>query len=493
MMRVSTSLLLVLGLVSSVAAKPDETPECKLCAKRMYKRLLQCAETCAEIAALISDDDPSVLLKQCQTRCGNEIDFCLGLGACTGTTCDPQEWLLTGTIAGGGAGKAIGAFDLALASDGVIAAFDVNHYCDNDVPGDNCKGGVNVYQEDATAVGNWAETERYEGAVKSENFGRYLAISDDASVLAIGGYQKWVIEGRGPADKYQCEITTSHSEVSGYTVAVSRNGKYVALGKFSARGDTQLRVMKYRPELPPKTQGQTPCPWKQKGETFVGGDYDFGYISISNDGNHVVYGNHDPRLGPNDDGAYMLIYRKDSKTWEKVADHIAGNGAMDLGSAVEISADASTVAVGFPGGLHLDTGAMTDSKVKVFQFDEDTEAFEWIGLILATTTYLGNWLSLSKNGKFLAVSSGPSMDEFPNGVARVYKKAQENYQLLKEFTGEAYGDGFGKAAVSLSSNGRRFVVAASGSDSTYNDAGKIYVYDNCGWRNGWIAIKKSKK
>jgi len=489
-MYVSSSVLLVLSLVSPVSGIPKGTANCKKCAIMMSRPFRKCADKCSKAAAKLpgaSQKPPSLIQETCKANCGNEIDACISLGYCTGTTCDPSEldWQLTGTIASPNKDSGIGGLQIAT-SKKAIATFDYNYGCTGNSPGLDCLGRVIVSEKNGNDT--WVTTETYVGEDKGENFGRYLAMSDDGSVLVIGGGKKWSIKGRknrrNSGSEYDCDIIPSNPKANDvHTVAVSRNGKYIVLGRSSALHTNDLEVLEY------KGNGtiSTCSLWAQKGSVYTGGTYDFGYVSIANDGEHIMYGNHDSRIGPNNDGAYMLIHNAgiagSKGSWRKASNHIPGNGGMQFQNAVEISDDASVVAVGFS------FFGQYSGRVGVWKFNAALETFEQIGqyLVGINGSQTGNWLSLNKDGKVLTVSgpvSGPGYTPSKNGIAGVYKKNETsgNYELFKnQLSGENYGDGFGMA-VSLSKDGRKMVCGATGHDYPFNDGGKIYVYELCGWR-----------
>jgi len=494
-MYVSSSVLLVLSLVSPVSGVPKVTANCRKCAIMMSRPFRECADKCSKAAAKVQlkltgvDQEPGSLIKEtCKANCGNEIDACISLGYCTGTTCDPSEWQLTGTIESPNKDKSIGQFQNAI-SKSAIATFDYNYGCTGNSPGVDCLGRVIVSEKNGND--NWVTSEEYVGEEKGENFGRYLAMSDDGSVLVIGGYKKWSIKGRKDGrnfgSEYDCDIIPSNPSANDvHTVAVSRNGKYIVLGRSSALHTNDLEVLEY------KGDGTiSNCSlWAQKGSVYTGGKYDFGYVSIANDGEHIMYGNHDYRIGPNNDGAYMLIHNAgiagSKGSWRKASNHIPGNGGMQFQNAVEISEDASVVAVGFS---LFEINGQNAGRVGVWKFNAALETFEQIGqyLVGVNGSQTGNWLSLNKDGEVLTVSgpvSGPGYTPSTNGIAGVYKKNKTsgNYELLKnQLSGENHGDAFGQA-VRLSKDGRKMVCGAGGHDYPFNDGGKIYVYELCGWR-----------
>jgi Flp pilus assembly pilin Flp len=224
--------------------------------------------------------------------------------------------------------------------------------------------------------------------------------------------------------------------------------------------------------------------WTQIGQNIDGemaGD-EFGRtISLSSDGTIVAVGAllND---GNGTDSGHVRVYENIGGTWTQVGQDIDGEAAGDSsGSAISISSDGNTVAV----GAFLNDGNGIDSgHVRVYEYiggtwtqigqDIDGEA---AGDVSGCCTSV----SLNSDGSIVAIGA---RDNDGNGNSSGHVRVYENIggtwtQVGQDIDGEEEGDDFG-VSVSLSSNGSIMAVGSIYNDGNGVDSGHVRVYENIG-------------
>jgi hypothetical protein len=165
--------------------------------------------------------------------------------------------------------------------------------------------------------------------------------------------------------------------------------------------------------------------------------------------------------------------------WEILGHAIDGEAANDYSgwSAVSLSADGNTVAIGAPNN---DGSGNNSGHVRVYKYNGSV----WLKLGLdidgeAINDNSGYSVSLSADGTIVAISAiyndGSGND---SGQVRVYKYSDISLnwqQLGQDIDGEASNDNSGYS-VSLSADGNTVAIGAPYNDASGNDSGQVRVY-----------------
>lgn len=274
------------------------------------------------------------------------------------------------------------------------------------------------------------------------------------------------------------------SRYCGSSVAVSADGNRVAYGcRLDRTGGSSAGAV-WVMEL---DNGS----WVPVGNPMTGiaGD-GFGWSSaLSSDGNTIVIGGH-----TNSTNGFLAgvarVYRFNGSDWIQIGDDILGGERDRLGSAVAISADGSTFAIGAPD----DYTANPTRKGTVEVFQLGANDYTKIGnTILGADQWAGagNSLGLSGDGSKLIVGSDEFfINGYPHGMVEVLELgSNDTWQVLgSTLTGLADNNQFG-SSVSISDSGNRIAVGDSHSDVSGNNRGAVYVYDWNG--NDWTASGNS--
>jgi Secretion system C-terminal sorting domain/FG-GAP repeat len=173
-----------------------------------------------------------------------------------------------------------------------------------------------------------------------------------------------------------------------------------------------------------------------------------------------------------------------AQDWVQMGNDIDGEAGGDQsGSAVSMSSDGTTVAIG--AGYNQGNG-LAAGHVRVFTWNDSN----WIqkGSDIngeATFDRFGTWVSISSDGKVVA-ASGHENDR--NGVdaghVRVFAWSGTRWaQMGSDIDGEAAGDEFG-VEVSISSDGTTMAIGAPWNDGNGTNAGHVRVFSWSG--SEWV-------
>ena len=225
--------------------------------------------------------------------------------------------------------------------------------------------------------------------------------------------------------------------------------------------------------------------WIQVGGDIDGeaaGDTSGVSVSLSSDGSRVAIGAFGNDGGGSDAG-HVRVYDFDSSTWVQVGGDIDGEAAGDnSGRRVSLSSDGSRVAVGAAGN---DGGGSDSGHVRVYDYNSST----WVqvgGDIdgEAAGGWSGASVSLSSDGSRVAVgATGNDGGGSDAGHVRVYDYDSSTWvQVGGDIDGEGAGDKSG-VSVSLSSDGSRVAIGASHNVGGGTNAGhvRVYDYDSTSW------------
>lgn len=251
---------------------------------------------------------------------------------------------------------------------------------------------------------------------------------------------------------------------SGYSVSLSDDGTILAIGDHkndSAKG--QVRVYKF-------ASGS----WTRLGSDIVGeatGDYFGTAVSLSADGLTLAVG------APFNDGTasnagHVRVFRYSAGSWSQLGSDLDGFSASDgFGTAVSLSSDGATVAIGAPTDANLAAGANA-GQVTVYSFSDPnwTQVGARGQIEGAAGDLLGHLgaVALSSDGTVVAVGArlrdnGGDLDV---GALEVYALSGGSWsQRGSTQFGDSAGDRLGYS-VAVSADG---TVAVAG--AIYDDPG----------------------
>jgi hypothetical protein len=227
--------------------------------------------------------------------------------------------------------------------------------------------------------------------------------------------------------------------------------------------------------------------WAQLGSDIDGeaaGDRSGDSVSLSSDGNRLAIG------APNNDGngmtsGHVRVYHWSGTAWAQLGEDINSESVHDAsGASVSLSSDGNRLAIGAPwnDGNGLDSG-----HVRVYQWS--SIAWEQIGADIDGESADDNSgvVSLSSDGNRLAIgASGNDDNGKSSGHVRVYQWTDPAWaQLGEDIDGESAGDNSG-GSISLSSDGNRLAIGAPVNDGNGDNSGHTRVYQ---WSDSaWVQI-----
>ena len=236
--------------------------------------------------------------------------------------------------------------------------------------------------------------------------------------------------------------------------------------------------------------------WLQTGGDILGEateDFSGRGTAMSGDGTTIALG-----TNLNDGGGaasgHVRVLRFDATTssWVQIGADIDGEALGDeSGNALSLSVDGNILAV---GATRNDGSAANGGHVRVFQYDEATNAWTQIGSDLdGTSTFaeFGVSLSLSSDGQTLAIgASGGGNPSSRAGFAQVYTfdAALSNWvQLGSTISGEAAGDDSGQAVV-ISGDGQVIGIGAYGNDAGGSNSGHVRLFEYDATTGDWSQL-----
>ena len=314
----------------------------------------------------------------------------------------------------------------------VIVVGSPGNYEYNDRP-----GYVRVFSFLDGDTGTWEQVgQDIAGEAIGDEFGISVSISDDGETIAVGAPSN---DGKNGEDSGHVRIYRladdgasweqigedidgdAAGDNSGTSVSLSANGSFIAIGSPGAAIDGVLgagQVKVYRID----GGGSS---WEQLGESIYGdnaGDF-FGWsVDISPDGNSLAVG-----TWVFDGRGYAKVYSLENggddlgaADWKQVGLTITGEADGDLfGYSVSLSDDAKTLAVGAPWANGKDGDDV--GRVSIYRMEDSKSVWKQIGEDIegeAASDYSGRFVSLSANGKTVAISSYVNDDD--SGQVRVF-------------------------------------------------------------------------
>lgn len=372
---------------------------------------------------------------------------------------------------------------VAFSTSGKILAFGAPK---NDTVTTN-SGQVKVFKlsdcgEEWTQLGETLLGETY-----NEYFGFRVALSKNGKTLAVGSFTySGASKNPGKVQVYKFKRGKWHplgsplqgksvKEMVGLSLSLSKDGQTLAVG---SPGSVNGHVTLYR-------YNKDCDDWIKLGQMIEGGSErsGFGYsVSLGRNGKALAVGAWgDDTQALNAGLAKVFFYNPTTDLWEQRGQGLLGERESDyFGTSLSLSEDGMTLAVG--AKFHERVSNKKDAgQVKVFRFQEDK--WELHGQSLygkEAHDQFGHQVSLSRKGKTLAVGS-PYSDEngSASGAVRMYSfdKQESKWQPFGEpLLGDREQDKLG-FHLALSSNGKRIAVGAYHNDGPNgNNNGQVKVF-----------------
>lgn len=275
-----------------------------------------------------------------------------------------------------------------------------------------------------------------------------------------------MIEGEGNADPLYS------GDVFGTAMELSSDGNKIIVG---ARANTpQIGVNEFTGHA--RIYHWNGSSWMQIGQDLdghpLGGVQEFGYsVSISDDGNRAAVGGRSFNTTVQEVG-YARMFEYDGSSWVQMGDTIFGTELGEqLGSAVKLTPDGNSVAIGAPGTISTSTG--------------ETRMLDWNGsnwvqrgnsILGSITSKSGLSIDVSFNGDIVAVGE-PWANNF-NGTVKLHEWNGSSWQQLGTTLSPSNSsavDAFG-SAVRINSNGSRVIIGSpSNTDAGFN-TGQISIF-----------------
>ena len=267
-----------------------------------------------------------------------------------------DRWLQVGADIDGEAAGDFSGNAVSLSNDGATVAIGALLNAGNG----NRSGHTRIYRLD-DASGNWVQLGAdIDGEAAGDLSGGSVALSGDGSTVVIGAYSN---SGNGNesghARAYRYNATSASwvqlgadidgeaaGDESGTSVSISDNGSVIAIGGHKNDGNGadsgHTRVYQYN---------TASTSWVQLGDDIDGegaGDRSGTSVSLSSDGNKIAIGAMFNAGGGHKNG-HTRLYEYDATAagWVQVGDDIDGEATSDnSGRSVSLSSDGTTVAIG---------------------------------------------------------------------------------------------------------------------------------------------------
>lgn len=253
---------------------------------------------------------------------------------------------------------------MAMSADGSILAVGALYNGSNGAD----SGHALVYKYDGDS-GEWVQLgQELVGDAPGDQFGVSMGISEDGSILAVGG---WSHDGTGS----EAEVDIGHVRLFRYNdvtdlwepmgqallgeaggdnfgvaVALSADGLTVAVGGFENDNDNGVRAG----HVQIYTYDETLDLWSQLGGDIDGeaaGDSSGWTVDLSADGRVVAIGAYNNDGGGPSSG-HFRVYAFDGSEWQQKGQDVDGEAPGEFfGSWVALSADGSIVAGGGDGDV----------------------------------------------------------------------------------------------------------------------------------------------
>jgi Ca2+-binding RTX toxin-like protein len=259
-------------------------------------------------------------------------------------------------------------------------------------------------------------------------------------------------------------------DVSGFAVSLSSDGATVAIGAIGNGGFAgHVRVF--------TNVGGV---WTQVGNDIDGeaaDDLSGSAVALSSDGTTVAIGAR-RNSGNGTSAGHVRVFTNVGGVWTQVGDDIDGEAAFDeSGFAVALSSDGATVAI---GARYSDGNGDFAGHVRVYRNVAGVWTKVGIDIDGEAAGDVSGWsVALSSDGATVAIGA-PSNDGNGDraGHVRVFTNDEGVWtQIGADIDGEAAGDESGWS-VALSSDGATVAIGAPSNDGNGDRAGHVRVYRN---------------
>jgi WD40 repeat protein len=337
----------------------------------------------------------------------------------------------------------------------------------NDAGGSNA-GHVRVHEYQASSS-TWVQVgSDIDGTTAGEAAGSAISLSGDGKRLVVlssdyvnagylSGQVKVFQESNGTWTQLGNSITGQSTEQLHYSVAISSDGKRMAIG-------TKHNKVKIFEE----TNGF----WIQVGATISGGGI-FGFsVSLSSDGKRLAVGAPNQNTANGVGTGQVKVFEENNGAWTVIGAAIIGDVNSDqAGYAVALSGDGKRVVVGAP------YNSIPVEKGQVRVFGENGGTWTQVGVDIVgenNDDKLGRSVSISANGKRIIAGA---IDNNANGTdaghARVYEESAGAWaQVGNDLDGVAAYNHAGHG-VAISADGHTVGLGAPG-HNTYT--GQVRVF-----------------
>lgn len=329
-----------------------------------------------------------------------------------------------------------------------------------------------------------------DGSSKQDALGWALSLSYDGNRLAVGAVQNsglselpgytQVFEwgGSGWIQLGMNIDGIEQEEQFGYSVSLSSDGNRLAIGApfNDENGENAGQARIF------EWNGTT---WMQLGASISGENEDnsFGIsVSLSSNGNRLAIGA-PSNDGNGNDAGHVRIFDWNGAAWAQLGADVDGTNTGDnSGISVSLSSSGNRVAIGAPSN---DGNGDLSGQVTIHEWDGND--WEQLGQDIygeGEVNFSGESVSLSGDGKRLAIgATGNGGNGNDAGHTRVFEWSGTAWvQLGQDIDGEAAFDRSG-ISVSLSHNGNRLVIGAPENDGSFFAAGhaRVYEWDGSTW------------
>lgn len=218
--------------------------------------------------------------------------------------------------------------------------------------------------------------------------------------------------------------------------------------------------------------------WVQMGATIEGQDawIEFGTaVDLSSDGSTLAVGA--PRyVGVGENSGQVRVFRWVNLFWVQMGEDIEGSAPHDyLGSSVALSSDGNRVAVGVPYAGEMDAG-----ETHIYEWHQLTSQWILLDPIISGEAAIdqSGWsVSLSANGSRVAIGApGNGVNGSYFGHARVFERVGTSWvQMGFDIDGLAPAE-FAGWSVALSAGGSRVAVGSPGNSDSATGSGHVRVF-----------------
>ena len=408
-----------------------------------------------------------------------------------------SQWTQVGNNIIGEEGDKIGSLhSISMDASGQTVAIGTPFNSDNGA----FSGYAEVYELNGT---EWVlKGDRFAGILPdTEGTGSALSLSADGNTLAIGipygingqgcrcgivqvydwENTSWVMRGAA-MEGGETTGPTQSTNTFGAAIKLSADGNFIVVGASGNTPGPNLEIAGHA-----RVYQWDGSQWAQRGEDIDGLlklERSGGAVSISDAGDVVAIGGRDRSVISIDsvvtsDVGYVRVVAWDGTEWKDRGEPFFGTVLGEkLGTAVSLSADGNTVAMGGPKIASLDI----PGTAKIFDWNGsnwDQRGDDISGDHLAKT---GSSVDLSADGNVIAV--GETGHNSVYGQARIFKWNDNTWEQVDNGIAEAGApntiNAFG-SAIALSSDGSKVAIGASAFDvgpGGFTNEGIVVVFEN---------------